>query len=391
MNKMVIDWPSRGHGYLESEIASLSDFLKNDKTSLTQNSNVVEFENVFSSQFTGRKAIALMSAAHALDLIALRLSTLTNKKTIICPAHTYTASALSFLRAGFKVHLVDIDAHDWTISDDFSRGIDKSEVAGVVVVHLYGKASKNSGKVREFCNENNAFMIEDCAQALGAKYDGVNVGQLGDFSCFSFHSQKNITTLGEGGMLVTHDNYANEFKELRINGHRPYDRKPSEPYWLPAMVDTVETIEGILPMKSTMSESQALMGRLVFSRYSDLHAHRHQLIKTFHAALKCNDKVALQEGILDNEHARHLLPLRIIHFDRNELISQLFEDYSIKAIVQYYPLNRYDLFKKNPNVTKGDLVHTDEFFDNMISLPFSATLSSKEMLYMANALNEILC
>ena len=358
---------------------------------LTQGPNVSKFESIFKEQFIEKSAIAVMSAAHALDLIALRIKALTSKRTIVCPAHTYTASALGFLRAGFNIHLVDIDKDDWTINDNFADDLNNSDIAGIVVVHLYGKAAKHTQKIRDFCDQNEVYMIEDCAQAIGAKYSEYSVGQLGDFSCFSFHSQKNITTLGEGGMLVTDHKYSNDFRELRINGHRPFQRELEDPYWLPAMVDTVESVEGILPMKSTMSEAQGLAGYLVFSRYHYLHEHRYKLLRTFKGSLSCYNKVVFQEGIDDPGHARHLLPLRVLDYSRDELIAKLYGSYGIKAIVQYYPLNRYDLFKRNNNVSHGSLVNTDEFFDNMISIPFSATLAEKEMLYMANALNEILC
>ena len=98
------------------------------------------------------------------------------------------------------------------------------DLAGIIVVHLYGKASNSSSNIRSFCNENNIYMIEDCAQAFGASYEEGNVGQLGDFACFSFHSQ-NITTLGEGGMLVASSENEDIFKQLRINGHKSFFKK----------------------------------------------------------------------------------------------------------------------------------------------------------------------
>ena len=68
--------------------------------------------------------------------------------------------------------------------------------------------------------KKNIFLIEDCAQALGAKYNSKSVGTFGDFSCFSFHAQKNITTLGEGGMIyVKNNNLASKVPGLRHNGH----------------------------------------------------------------------------------------------------------------------------------------------------------------------------
>ena len=392
MKKKQIDWPSRGHSYSSEEIGILGDFLSSENTSLSQSNYVIEFEEKFNKQFINKSSIALMSAAHAIDLIALKIRSSTEKRTIICPAHTYCASALGFLRAGFNLVFVDIDPEDFTISlDSFYGKVDLKDLAGIIVVHLYGKASKSSSKIRTFCDANDVYMVEDCAQALGATYNDDYVGQLGDFACFSFHSQKNITTLGEGGMLVVSSSDEGIFKELRINGHKPFLRENNESYWLPAMVNTVETIGGVIPIKSTLSESQALIGSLVLDRYSELQLKRKELVNTFFSNLECVNYFKFQEGLTDESHARHLLPFKVINYDRDKLISVLFEKYNIKAIVQYYPLNRYHLFKNNSNVKSLDLENTNDFFDNMISLPFSSTLKKDDMIYMAKSLNEILC
>ena len=392
MKKKQIDWPSRGHSYTSEEIGILGDFLSSENTSLSQSNYVIEFEEKFNKQFINKSSIALMSAAHAIDLIALKIRSSTEKRTIICPAHTYCASALGFLRAGFNLVFVDIDPEDFTISlDSFYGKVDLKDLAGIIVVHLYGKASKSSSIIRTFCDANDVYMVEDCAQALGATYNDHYVGQLGDFACFSFHSQKNITTLGEGGMLVVSSSDEGIFKELRINGHKPFLRENNKPYWLPAMVNTVETIGCVIPMKSTLSESQALIGSLVLDRYSELQLKRKELVNTFLSNLECVNYFKFQEGLTDESHARHLLPFKVINYDRDKLISVLFEKYNIKAIVQYYPLNRYHLFKNNSNVKSLDLENTNDFFDNMISIPFSSTLKKDDMIYMAKSLNEILC
>lgn len=392
MKKTQIDWPSRGHSYTSKEISTLGDFLASENSTLSQSNYVIEFEEKFNKQFNSKSSIALMSAAHAIDLIALKIRSSTEKRTIICPAHTYCASALGFLRAGFNLVFVDIDPEDLTISfESFYDKVDLKDLAGIIVVHLYGKASKSSSKIRSFCDANDVYMIEDCAQALGATYNDGNVGQLGDFACFSFHSQKNITTLGEGGMLVVSPLYESIFKELRINGHKPFLRESNEPYWLPAMINTVETIQGVIPMKSTLSEPQALVGSLVLDRYSELQLKRKELINTFLSNLECENYFKFQEGLTEESHARHLLPFKVINYDRDKLIRILFEKYNIKAIVQYYPLNRYDLFKNNPNVKSLDLKNTNDFFDHMISIPFSAILEKEDMIYMAKSINEILC
>ena len=389
MKNFKVAWPKRGHNYLKEEITELGDLIIDHNLDLTQGSNVSKFESEFGSFIGSKKCVALMSAAHALDLIAIKIKSKTNKRKILMPAHTYCATANAFLRQGFEIEWLDIDKDSLTVEPKQLDDKISDDVAAVVIVHLYGYMTKNIQKISETCKDHNIYLVEDCAQSLGAFLDGKHAGNFGDFACFSFHSQKNLTTLGEGGMVVCSDNEDyNDFKELRINGHFPFQEKKK--YWLPAMVDVVETIPGVVPMKSTMNESQALIGRLILKRLNALLAKRRKYAMMFKDNVK-SDIITFQKDIGEENHAHHLLPIRInsSKFDRDDLIEVLSSDYGINAIVQFYPLNRYHLFRSN-SLSKGDLTQTDLFFDNMISVPFSPTLDESDIIYMVKSLNAAL-
>ena len=144
---------------------------------------------------------------------------------IIIPAHTYCASALPFVREKAKIIWADINSNTRVVDiDDILKKI-TNKTKAIVIVHLYGYACDFS-RIINFCKKRKIKIIEDCAQSLGAEIKNKKIGTLGDFACYSFHSQKNITTLGEGGMLyVKENNLASRVPGLRHNGHCNIDYK----------------------------------------------------------------------------------------------------------------------------------------------------------------------
>ena len=390
MSDFKVEWPKRGHDYIKEETLAVSELLVNENIGLTQGENVNKFEKEFGDYIGNDNCVAVMSAAHALDLIAIKIKSKTNKNKVLIPAHTYCATALSFIRQGFEIIWVDINPDSFTVDMDEIKNeyLQHDNIAALVIVHLYGYMSNNMQEIKNLCTSNEIILVEDCAQSLGAfTENSIHCGNFGDYSCFSFHAQKNLTTLGEGGMLVClNKNEKEEFKQLRINGHFPFENKTK--YWLPAMVDVVQTIESVTPLKSTMNESQALIGRLVLKRIDKLLKKRRDYALKFKNNVKF-DSISFQKNIGSAFHAHHLLPIRVNskHFDRDDVIEILSTHYGIQAIVQFYPLNRYDFFVKN-DLQTSKLKETDLFFDNMLSLPFSPTISESEINYMIDSFNE---
>ena len=216
------------------------------------------------------------------------------------------------------------------------------------------------------------------------------MGTFGDIGCYSFHAQKNLTTLGEGGMLtVKSPLMAKKIPGLRLNGHAPFTNKSE--YWLPAMGNVDQDLDGVWPMKSSMSETQAAVGRLVLKRLDDLPEQRRKRGLAFRDAMKDFPELKFQTIHTSEAQSHHLLPARYDgkNKTRDDLIRILSTEYGVKTIVQYYPLNRYDLFKKTGHA-EADVPETDLFFDNMISFPFSIVISDADFNYMLESVKSVL-
>lgn len=384
-----IDWPPRGHGYTEEEIAAVAQVMRATGQPLTQGTHVQRFEQAFAQYVGAERAFALMSCAHALDIAAALLEFCPGDEVII-PAHTYCASALAFARRGATIRWADIDPESLTIAPDSLRGLCTPKTKAIVVVHLYGLLSPHIEEIAAFAKERGIALIEDCAQALGAKLADRHCGTFGDIGCYSFHAQKNLSTLGEGGMMVVaNPALAAKVLGLRLNGHAPFAVKPE--YWLPAMTNVDEDIRGVWPMKSTMSEVQGAVGCLVLKRLDALTEQRRARAMVFRDAMKNFPELRFQAVCSPESHSHHLLPARYAaeKWGRDDLIRMLSTEYGVKAIVQYYPLYRYDLFRK-AGLGHADVPETDRFFDNMISFPFSVEINNGDFAYLVDAVRDAL-
>lgn len=377
-----INWSAKSHKYSNQEKNTVLDVMTNADP-LTQGKYLTKFESDFKKFLKSKgQAFGVTSGASAIEIAAACLDLKPGDEVII-PAHTYCATALPFTRYKAKIVWADIDLETMTISTNHVEKLISKKTKAIVAVHLYGLPS-NVLELKRIIKNKKILIIEDCAQALGAKINNKKVGNFGDFSIFSFHAQKNISTLGEGGMLVVNNKkYQNYIPGLRHNGHRNFVKKKD--YWLPAMVDVCEDIKGITPFNFPMTEVQAAIGSLLIKRANKLNLKRIKRAEKFIKSMEIYPFLNFQKKIKNHTNVYHLLPARLdttnLNFDRNKFIKLISNKYGIKVIVQFYPLYRYDFFKKINHKQKG-LKNTDLFFDNMISFPFHEWMSDKEFDYM---------
>jgi perosamine synthetase len=382
-----VDWPSRGHNYTEAEINAVVEVMRGDNVPLSQGSRVQRFEQKFGEYIHSNYNFATMSCAHALDISAMLLE-IEKGDEVVLPAHTYCATALAFARRGAVLRWADIDSNYWTMSPDSVVKLCTEKTKAIVMVNLYGLLSPHIEEIALFAKERGIALIEDCAQSLGARKGEQHSGTFGDIGCYSFHSQKNLTTLGEGGMITVQDeNLAKKISGLRLNGHASFQGQTE--YWLPAMANVDEDIEGVWPIKSSMSEVQAAVGVELLDKLNGFTEQRRSRGLTFRDALRDYSELRFQ-GIPSPEmHSHHLMPAicESKEWNRDDLIKILSEKYGVKAIVQYYPLNRYGLFGKR-GFGDADIPKTDNLFDNMISFPFSIVIAENDFQYMIESVQQ---
>lgn len=352
----------------------------------TQGAYQARFEAAFSAFIGVPHAFATSSCAAALELAA-DLLRLEPGDEVIIPAHTYCATAYPFARHDIAIRWADIDPDTLVVTREMVEPLVTDRTKAIVVVHLYGLPCPMP-EIMDLAREHGIKVVEDCAQAIGAAIDGRRMGSFGDIACFSFQSHKNISTLGEGGMITVHDpNYAEVLPGLRHNGHRPFP-PPRPRYWVPAMNNVDFDYEDVWPHNFCLGEVQCALGLEMLKRVDELNADRGQRFHRFVDELVEFPELVFQTIPLGYQSSYHLLPCRYEGAEtektNHDFIQHMVDIHRIQPVVQYYPLYRYPLFARAGH---GDAVvpNTDRFFDNMLSLPFHQWIPENDFQYMIEA------
>ncbi len=329
------------------------------------------FEQEFAEFAGAADAVSVCSCTAALELAAV-LSRIGPGDEVILPAHTFVSTAVPFARTGASLRWADIDPDTRLVTAETIEAVLSPRAKVLVVVHLYGLTA-DMDAIMALAKERGLLVVEDCAQAPGARYKGKRVGTFGDFGCFSFHTHKNMTTLGEGGMLTVRDSeYAVQARRLRWMGNWPFEGE-RERYWVPAMGNLVEPIPGVWPFNFCMGEPNAAVGRLLLKRLDAINEQRRRQAARFMEALADFPELVFQAVPAGCEHVYHLMSARYdgqaFGTTRDDLIGLLDRKYDLQCIVQYWPLYRTELFR-NLGQGEADVPETDRFYDNMISFPW---------------------
>jgi len=382
MEDFRVNLSARGHDYLEGDIEAVVEAMKHADP-LTQGRYQKEFEKNFGTFNGSKNCFAVSNCTAALELAAI-LCRLKPGDEVIIPAHTFCATAIPFARTGAKLIWADIDIETRVVSAEAIKPLISERTKVIVVVHLYGLMAQMP-EIMEIAKEHNLLVVEDCAQSPGASINGIKAGNFGDFGCFSFHTAKNMTTLGEGGMLaVKDDNSAKLVPGLRHNGLRGFDYE-RERYWIPAMSNVDFDIDNVWPYNFCIGEVQCALGIKLLERLDKMNNDRNLRAKKIIEALSEYPELSFQKVPDGYFHCYHLLSAM---YDRSTygktnhaFIDLMAFTYGIKVIVQYYPLYRYPMFIR-AGFGEAGCPNTDRFYDNMVSFPFHHWLSEEEIDYM---------
>ena len=256
-------WPS----FTEEEISAVQSVLLSNKVNYWTGIECRQFEKEFALWTGSNYAVALANGTVALDL-AFKALNIGKSDEVIVTSRTFIASVSSIVNAGAKPVFVDVDSSSQNITASSIAPAITNKTKAIVCVHLAGWPC-DMDKIMNIAKENELFVIEDCAQAHGAKYKDKSVGSIGHIGCWSFCQDKIMTTGGEGGMVTTDDVSLWEkmwaYKDHGKNYKTVYDQKHPEGFkWLHESFGT----------NWRMTEMQASIGRIQLKRMPDWHAKR---------------------------------------------------------------------------------------------------------------------
>ena len=192
-----MSWPQ----FNDQMIKDVEQILKSGKVNQWTNDTVKKFEQKFASYFKCNYAVAVFNGTVALELCIKTLGLKEGDEIIVTP-RTFIASASCAAWYGIKPVFVDVDYNSQNITLNSIMNAITENTKAVILVHLAGWPCEVE-EICQFCRSKGIYVIEDCAQAHGAKYKGKSVGTFGDINAWSFCQDKIITTGGEGGMVTT--------------------------------------------------------------------------------------------------------------------------------------------------------------------------------------------
>lgn len=205
-------WPQINNNIIER----VSEVLISGKLNQWNNNLVKDFENKFSEKMDCKYGVAVFNGTVALEL-CLKSLELNEGDEVIVTARTFIASAMSCVTNRLKPVFVDVDLESQNITIDNIKSKINNNTKAIILVHLAGWPC-DLEEICKFAKDNNIYVIEDCAQAHGAKYNNKSVGSYGDISAWSFCQDKIMTTGGEGGMVTT-NNFSLYKKAWSIKDH----------------------------------------------------------------------------------------------------------------------------------------------------------------------------
>jgi perosamine synthetase len=383
-----VSFPARMRPYSEEEINAVVEVMRNAE-SQTQGEYLRKFEADFKAYTGASHAFAVDNCTNALRLAAI-LCGLGPGDEVIIPAYTYCATASPFAETGARIVWADIDRDTWVIDPN---GVEKKitpRTKAIVPVHLLGMPV-DMPAIIDIAQKHSLRVIEDCAQAPGASINGRQVGSFGDFGCFSFHSAKNMTTLGEGGMLtVRSDVEAALVPGLRNNGITPFTSN-RERYWLPAMTNVDADIIGVWPKNYSIGETQCALGSAELKTLDQTNDTLIAQAMKLRSALADVPELSFPKV---PEGYRHVFHQFVMHFDgskfgknRNDMMDFLVNEARIRAIVQYYPLYRYPLFRKL-GAGEHNCPVLESWWDNSFSFPWWCGMPDDTLDYLIASARE---
>lgn len=339
-----------------------------------------EFENIFAEMWHVNHAISLSNCTTALHL-ALKLIGIKEGDEIICPSLTFVATinAIKYVNA-IPVFCDITSLEDLNIDPSKIEQSITSKTKAIIVMHFAGFPC-NMDKIMEIAKKNNLKVIEDACHGPLSEYNGNKLGTIGEIGCFSFFSNKNIST-GEGGMLVTNNpEHAERTKLLRSHGmtSMSYQRAKGHATSYDVLelgynyrLDDIRAAIGIVQLRKL--EEDLKRRAIVRGYYEKRLSEVNQIVVPF---LNTTSFVSnyIFPIVLKNSTAER----------RDEVRSKLHEK-GIQTSVHYPAAHRFEFYKGQ--VTK-QLPITEYVTDNEITLPMYSKLSYKEVDYIANELNKI--
>lgn len=330
-----------------------------EKTQFILGPQVKKFEENVAKYCGTKYAVGVASGTDAL-LLSLRTCGVKPGDEVIIPAFTFFATAGVISRLGALPVFVDIDLKSYNmLPDQIEKKITKKTKA-IMPVHLFGQCA-DMDSILEIAKKHNVKVVEDAAQAIGAKYRSKKAGTMGDFGCFSFFPSKNLGGAGDGGMVITFDEELAELvRKLRVHG-------ATQKYFHP-----------MVGYNSRLDTIQAAILDVKLKYLDEWSKKRREKAEIYNSAFEDIDIVTPKQEEF-NYHIYHQYTIAVEN--RDKLREHLIQNQIGCAIYYPLPLHLQECYKEL-GYKKGDLPNSEKRSEEVISIPVFPELTEGEQEFV---------
>lgn len=308
-----------------------------------------------------------IGVGNGLDALRLSLAALGigNGDEVIVPANTFIATALAVTEVGATPVFVDVDEY-FGISSKNIENVINGNTKAIIAVHLYGQPC-DMDSIIKIARKHSLKVIEDCAQAHGAKYNDKFVGTIGDVGCFSFYPMKPIGAFGDAGGIITADkSIAAKIKKLRNYGSK------------------VKYKHEEIGINSRLDEIQAAILSINLKYLNTTNEERNNIAKKFIDGIK-NEKVKIIQVRDNTKHVYHVFPLIC---EQRDALAEHMENHGIRTQIHYpIPCHLADCYKYL-GYKRGTIPNAEAYAEQELSLPIYIGLSDEKIDYIIDVINK---
>ena len=329
---------------------------------------VKAFEEQLAAYTGAKHAIGVANGLDALRLILrayIEMGVMQKGDEILVPANTYIASILAISDNGLVPVLVEPDLNTYNIDVDKIEEKITSKTKGILIVHLYGRVVF-SEKLKEIAIKHQLKVIEDNAQAIGAEWNGIKTGNLGDAAGFSFYPGKNLGALGDAGGITTNDEEL--AKTIRALANYGSNQK------------YVNIYQGL---NSRLDEIQAAVLGVKLKYIDAENSRRKEIAKRYIAEIK-NPIILLPENPANE--AEHVWHLFVIRSQSREKLQNYLTENGVQTLIHYpIPPHKQEAYKDWNNLS---FPITEQIHNEVLSLPISPVMSDEEVSKVIEYINQ---
>lgn len=324
------------------------------------------FEEEFAAYCETSHAVGVGNGTDALEL-ALEALGVGPGDEVITQANTFIATASAIVRVGAKPVFVDNDPDTYVINPDLIEQAITPQTKAIIPVHLYGQPA-DMNPINEIAKRHNLFVVEDAAQAHGARYDGKRVGSLGDIACFSFYPGKNLGAYGDGGAITSNDaGLMERIAQLREHGR------------------TTKYEHAVVGKNSRLDAIQAAVLRVKL-RHLDTWSEQRQQAAKWYTARLADSPVKTPLIRAGSTHVFHLF---VIETDDRDGLAEGLKEAGVATGIHYpLPLHLQPALA-HLNISGRALPHCETGAHRILSLPMFPELSLQQVEHVVDAIDMV--